>query len=404
MSGSTQAAVTSHIAMPGWAVGGSVEVLVSALAKAGGEPRFVGGCVRDSLLGRPVHDIDIATVLLPETTLKVLQGVSIKTVPTGIDHGTVTAVFPDRSIEVTTLRRDVETDGRHATVAFTDDWFEDAARRDFTMNALFLSPDGTLTDFFHGLSDARAGKVRFVGNPADRIEEDYLRVLRYFRFLAHYGKGEPDPDAVDACRVGASGLESLSGERLAKEFFRLLEAEDPVPALRLMEANGCLHPFGVGPTGIDRLAALPISARNDRMLRFMALLSDDAEIAEAAIDRLRLSNADADRIHAARSGFCTSGPSVEEQLYRNGVPAVFDSAMLQMADGNNNNSLQQALDVANAWQAPVFPIKGQDILDMAVEPGPRIGSVLKSVEDWWIENDFRPDREECLLRARSLLG
>jgi poly(A) polymerase len=235
MAGETENASKTQLARQPWMGEAPVTAVVTALADAGGSPRFVGGCVRDTILNRPIHDIDIATLLPPEEVQNALQAASVKYVSPGFDHGTITAILPDQVIEVTTLRRDVATDGRHAQVAYTDNWREDAMRRDFTMNALFLSDDGLLIDYTGGFADAKAGRVKFVGSATDRIQEDYLRILRYFRFMAHYGKGEPEREALDACRINAAGLENLSGERLAKEFFRLLEAQDPVPALRLME-------------------------------------------------------------------------------------------------------------------------------------------------------------------------
>lgn len=403
MTGLADSAQIANIGVFPWMEEPAVKAVISALSDAGGAPRFVGGCVRDTVLGRPIHDIDVATILLPEAVQTALRDASIKSVPTGIDHGTVTAVLPDRPIEVTTLRRDVETDGRHARVAFTDNWFEDAARRDFTMNALSLSQAGDLYDFFDGLCDARAGRIRFVGEPVDRINEDYLRILRFFRFFAHYGQGGPDPDAIDGCRIGAPGLQNLSGERLAKEYFRLLEAPDPEPSLRLMEATGCLFPFGVGPFGIDRLGALPAAAQGDPVLRFMSLLSDDSDSADAAIERLKLSNAVVDRIHAARNGFAVDGPSIQEQLYRKGAQAVRDAATLLQAEGQVDSLLYEAVETSHAWTAPTFPVRGQDLLDRGVEPGPIVGDILAEVETWWIEQDFTPEREACLEKAQNLI-
>lgn len=402
MTGPGETAQTHKLPRFPWMRDPQVAAIVEALSEAGGSPCFVGGCVRDSILGRDIHDIDIATVLLPVQVQDALTAASIKFVSPGFDHGTITAVFPDRVIEVTTLRRDVATDGRHAQVAYTNDWREDAMRRDFTMNALFLSDDGMLVDYTGGVADAKAGRIRFVGAATDRIQEDFLRILRFFRFLAHYGKGEPDPEALDACRINAPGLESLSGERLAREFIRLIEAPDPVPALKLMEEAGCLHPFGVGPFGIERLTDLPAATQGDAELRFMALLSDDPAIAGAAIDRLKLSNAFTRRIVAARDGFRLDGPAIESQLYRNGARAVLDSALLQRAGGHVEAGVQEAIDRARNWDAPVFPIRGQDLLDSGMSPGPAVGAILGATEDWWIERNFEPGRDACLKKALSL--
>lgn len=223
-----------------WMTAAPTRAVLAALRAAGIEARFVGGCVRDALIGRPVEDIDIAVDAAPHAVTAALEAAGLKAVATGIDHGTVTAVAQGSPYDVTSLRRDVATDGRHATVAFTDDWRADAARRDFTMNALFLSPDGTVTDFFGGEADLRAGRVRFVGDAARRIAEDRLRLLRFFRFLAHYGREPPDEATLDACAAAAPDLPRLSVERIAKEVKRLLAAPDPAPALGLMAERAIL--------------------------------------------------------------------------------------------------------------------------------------------------------------------
>ena len=249
----------------------------SVLGALGGTARFVGGCVRDALLGRAIVDIDIATPLLPEEVMRRLEAAGIKAVPTGLDHGTVTAVAPPRRFEVTTLRRDVETDGRHARVAFTDDWAADASRRDFTMNALFLDAEGRVFDPMGGLPDLHAGRVRFVGDPATRIREDVLRILRFYRFQAHYGRGEADPPARADCRALAPLLPSLSGERVAAELLKLLAAPDPMPTLRLMAADGVLAMLLPEARRLARLAALiPLEGIGDPLRRLAALLDDGA--------------------------------------------------------------------------------------------------------------------------------
>src|SRR5215468_4177027 len=239
-----------------WMIAAETVAVMAALAAAGGEARFVGGCVRDALLGRKVSDIDIATHEPPERVMNLLSRAGIKAIPTGIKHGTVTAVVGVRHFEITTLRRDVETYGRHARVEYTDDWAADAARRDFTMNALFCSADGTIYDPFGGLADLRAQRVRFVGDPAERIREDVLRLLRFFRFHAHYGKPPPDPPALAACRDLAHLLPTLSGERVCAETLKLLSAPQPADVVDLMRESGVLAHFLPEATGIDRMRAL----------------------------------------------------------------------------------------------------------------------------------------------------
>jgi poly(A) polymerase len=267
---------------------------------SGGQPvRFVGGCVRDGVLGRRVVDIDLATPEAPKRVMALLQAASLKAIPTGIEHGTVTAVADGRPFEITTLRRDVTTDGRRAVVAFTDDWQEDAARRDFTINALSADPDGTVHDPFGGIADLQAGRVRFVGDAATRIREDVLRILRFFRFQAHYGRGEPDAAGLAACREHAALLPGLSAERIAAELLKLLKAGDAAGTVALMREAGILAPILAELTDIERLRGLQSLAEGearDPVLRLAALLPDDPAVAGAVAERLRLSNADRVRL------------------------------------------------------------------------------------------------------------
>ena len=272
--------------------------LMGVLAKDGGDARFVGGVVRNTLLGLAVKDIDIATPLPPDEVMRRLKRANIRAVPTGIDHGTITAIVDGRPFEVTTLRRDVSTDGRHATVTYTTDWREDAARRDFTINALYASADGEIFDYHGGFADLAQGRVRFIGDARARIREDYLRILRLFRFHAWYGKGDIDPDALNAVAHEKAGLAKLSGERIQQEFLRLLEAANPVAVLRIMAANGILAEILPGTLDIARLEHLrAIDAENffipDPMLRLAALLSGGET---AVADRFKLLNKDRARL------------------------------------------------------------------------------------------------------------
>jgi poly(A) polymerase len=261
---------------PSWAAERVVAAVLAALGADGAVVRFVGGCVRDTLLARPIGDIDIATPDPPDTVLTLLEAAAIKAVPTGIAHGTITAVVPPRHFEITTLRRDVETFGRHARVAFTDDWAADAARRDFTMNALFLDAAGRVFDPVGGLADLRAGRVRFVGDAAARIREDVLRLLRFYRFHAHYGRGAPDAAARRACRELSALLPGLSGERVATELFKLLAAPDPVPTIDLMAEDGVLAVLLPEARRRDRLAGLVVlEDAADPLRRLAALLVAD---------------------------------------------------------------------------------------------------------------------------------
>ncbi|MGH6878125.1 MAG: CCA tRNA nucleotidyltransferase, partial [Rhizomicrobium sp.] len=269
-----------------WMRAEETRAVMAALTSAGGAARFVGGAVRNALLGREVGDVDIATPLLPEEVARRLEAAHIVAVPTGIEHGTITAVVDGKGFEVTTLRRDVTTDGRRAVVAFSDSWAEDARRRDFTINALYAAPDGELFDYTGGLDDLAAARVRFIGDPVARIREDYLRILRLFRFQAWYGKGEIDEDALHAATAERAGLQRLSGERVQKELLRLLAAEQPCPPLRAMAAAGILDeiiPHAGRLDTLERLAA--IDAANffaaDPMLRLAALAQPAPSVAAA---------------------------------------------------------------------------------------------------------------------------
>src|SRR3954469_7246222 len=287
----------------GWMTSPATVAVMAAL----GEGRFVGGAVRNALLGVPVVDIDIAVPMPPEEAMARLKAKGIKVVETGLEHGTVTAVAGTHAFEVTSLRKDVETDGRHAKVLFTDDWAEDAARRDFTINALYAGAGGEIFDYATGVEDLIAGRVRFVGDAATRIGEDYLRVLRLFRFHAWYGKGDLDSEALRAAAQAKSKLKTLSGERIAKELLRLLEAGNPAPVLRVMAATGILSELLPGALQLPRLERLAeIEADNlaprEGVLRLAALLPDDANAAHAVADALKLSNADRLRLEEALGG------------------------------------------------------------------------------------------------------
>ncbi len=326
------------IAPQPWMTDPATRRVIAALGAGGAVVRFVGGCVRDALLGRAIGDIDIATPDPPERVLELLEAAKIKSVPTGLQHGTITAVVPPRHFEITTLRRDVETFGRHARVAFTDDWAADAARRDLTMNALFLDPDGAVLDPVGGLADLRAGRVRFVGDPETRIREDVLRLLRFYRFYAHYGREAADPAARQACRALAPLLPGLSGERVAAELLKLLKAKDPLPVLSLMAEDGVLAVILPEARRRDRLAGLiPIENEIDALRRLAALLAVDGSAATAVADRLRLSNAERDRLvllSVSPSEIALAGDETVQRraLRKFGVEAYRDLVLLRAAE------------------------------------------------------------------------
>jgi poly(A) polymerase len=386
--------------------------VLSALAAGGAEARFVGGCVRDAWLGRPFQDIDIATDAAPERVMDLLTAAGLKAVPTGIDHGTVTAVSGGKPFEITTLRRDVETDGRHAVVAFTADWREDAARRDFTFNALSAEPDGTLHDYFGGLSDLAAGRVRFVGEARTRIAEDVLRALRFFRFHAHYGTGAPDAEGLAACAAAAPLLPGLSGERVRAEILRLLQAPDPVPVWRTMADAGVLAPLlpeADDRPRLERLVALDraLGDPSSPLLRLAALLPGDRIVAEAVADRLKLSNAERTGLAAYAAPPVVLGAALPRAARRVALHRLDDGALaagLLRLDAATRGDVPAAV-VAEALAAlpadtpPPFPLAGRDLLALGLAPGPAVGAVLKVVEEWWIGGGFEAGRADCLAEA-----
>lgn len=401
------------IASQDWMTAAETKAVIAALTRKGAIVRFVGGCVRDAILGRKVKDIDIATHDPPETVIKLLEAARIKAVPTGIEHGTVTAVVDRAHFEITTLREDVETYGRHAKVAFTDDWKADAARRDFTFNAIFCGPDGTLFDPFGGIEDLHAGRVRFVGDPETRIKEDVLRLLRFFRFHAHYGKGDPDQAALSACRKLAHFLPTLSGERVAGEILRLLSAADPASVFDLMQTDGVLSHVLPEAEHIRKLAVLAAieneRGENDPLLRLASVLRPDIGIAQAVAERLRLSRAERERLAALVAPeipvtVTDDGKIHRRELYRLGAARYRDLALLAWADSPaaNDSRFQAMLASIQEWKPKELPVKGRDVLALGIENGPKVGDFLRRVEDWWIGSDFAPGREACLEKLRKL--
>ena len=399
-----------------WIEEPATRTLLEALGRAGIAARFVGGCVRDALiapgLGRPIADIDLATPSRPEEVAAALDKAGIKAVPTGIAHGTVTAIVnspgPPRHYEITTLRRDVETDGRHARVAFDANWAEDAARRDFTINAIYLDPDGTVHDPVGGLADLAARHVRFVGEPATRIAEDVLRVLRYYRFLARFGSGKGDLAARAACRAAVPLLPKLSAERVAQELTGLLGVVNPIPALRMMAEDRVLAAILPEGTRLDRLERLIASEREpDVLCRLAALVAVDAAGAASLAERLRLSSVERDRILGLAPPWPLD-PSGDRQaqrqaLYRLGAERYRDLALLIAAEGGMDRAqLDELLTLAEGWQPPVFPLAGRDVTALGIPPGPRIGKMLAEARRWWEEGDFTADRAACLAKLKEI--
>ena len=387
-----------------WLTAPATRAVMAALAAAGGPDcaRFVGGCVRNALIGAPIDDIDIATTLTPDAVVAALKAAGLRSVPTGIEHGTVTAISEHQPFEITSLRRDVSTDGRRAMVAFTTDWSEDAGRRDFRLNALYADADGVILDpTGQGHDDALAGRIVFVGEPEGRIREDYLRILRFYRFYAWYGRGAPDAAAVTACAALAEGVEQLSAERVSKELLKLLAAPDPRPAVRLMDEAGVLGRVLSGPADLALFEAM-VELSGDAVLRLSALLpADPARVAEVA-RRLRLSNAQRDRLINAVDGKATTGltdPQARALIYRDGRQAFEDRVMRAWAAGGQAEDARRLLALAQAWVRPSLPVGGRDLARLGLKPGPETGRVLKAFEDGWVADDFPDHGHEDRLRA-----
>jgi len=363
-----------------------VERLLKALGADEGLTRYVGGAVRDDLLGLNVSDIDLATRLRPEEVIQRLERARIKAVPTGIEHGTVTAVSDGQPAEITTLRKDVSTDGRRATVAFTDDWKEDAARRDFTINALSADPvTGEIYDYFDGLEDIERRRVRFIGDPQARIAEDHLRILRFFRFHARFGAGEPDPEAVDACAARANDLMALSRERIADELLKLLGMPDPTPTVALTLDRGILKPVlpEIEMSALSVLKGLidaerAAAADPDALRRLSALLPADPTTAEKIAVRLRLSNKARNRIRCSADRSLASNPRA--LAYRVGTECAVDRLLI-------GGHPDQAAAIAD-WKVPKLPIGGGALISRGLTEGPIVARTLRRIDNRWVEAGF----------------
>jgi len=388
---------------------------VMSVLNDGATARFVGGCVRNALMSVPVADVDIATTDEPAASTAKLEAAGFKVVPIGADHGTVMAVGADRSYEVTTLRVDVETDGRHADVAFTQDWQGDAERRDFTMNALYADADGTIHDPLGGYDDIKAKRVRFIGDAELRIKEDYLRILRFFRFHAAYGQGELDGTGLQACAENREGLSQLSAERIHVELLKLLGADNAAPVVRAMAAAGILTDVLPEASRLDRFErVLDIEVTqlfsSDPVLRLGAIVDGQASAASAA-KRLKLSNADRDRLAAMHTDqtkiVCyLSMREVRRALYNLGLQLFKDRVMLGWADdGKTTNAFQwrALLAMADSWERPELPLTGSMIMSAGVPEGPEISRVRDEVEEWWIDSDFTEDEFSIIERLKAVV-
>jgi len=363
--------------------------VVAAIEQEGDRARVVGGAVRNTLLGQPVDDIDVATTAPPDIVMARVRAAGLKAVPTGIDHGTVTVVASGRPFEVTTLRADVETDGRHAVVAFTRDWWQDACRRDFTMNAVYADADGGLFDPVGGVSDALAGRIRFIGDPEKRIAEDYLRILRFFRFHARYGEGDPDSAGLAASVAMKDGLDRLSRERIGTEMAKLVMAEGAVSVLETMQSAGILPYVLKGEGDVARLASVIASAAHHGAeagleLRLAALALDHTGLVEA----LRLSNRQKKRIESIdlwREALSRriDAITIKEAVYRAGNEVAFEALLLAAAT-SRGDALSDLADLARQFQVPAFPVTASLLIAEGYVPGPALGAELRRREAAWI--------------------
>ena len=385
---------------PVWLSYPESQQVLKLLKDAGGEGRFVGGCVRDALLGIVSSDLDICTPLRPEQVLEACKAAGVKALPTGLKHGTVTVIIGARHFEITTLREDVETDGRHARVAFTNDWEIDASRRDFTVNGLYMDASGALYDYYDGFSDLELGLVRFIGDAATRIAEDYLRILRYFRFVARFSLGVIDQASLEACRGQQANLSQLSNERVTREILSLLVVPDPLPALELMAQCEVWQDIFDMPPALPRLQNLlqhvPQNAP-DPILRLGALLCADEHPLPQSLKRLRLSSRQQNRLLALESYHgLLSGLNLKATLYKLGQPTFLDQLHLLWADNPSRSDLSEIHSFAKEWEIPTFPVQGKDLLTRGYVPGPEIGARLSDLEAYWIAHDFEPGKAALL--------
>jgi poly(A) polymerase len=407
-----------------WLKGRTLQRLLRALSEGGEEARIAGGAVRNTLMGQPVTDVDIAATTVPEETARRAVATGFRTVPTGAEHGTITVIANGKPYEVTTLRDDVETDGRRAKVRFGRDWKRDAERRDFTINALYATADGTVVDLVGGLGDLDSRTIRFIGDAETRIREDYLRILRFFRFFAWYGAGRPDAEALKACARLKDGLDSLSAERVRAELKKLLSAPDPSRALLWMRQAGVLTRILPESErwGIDLIHPLVRAESDlgwpvDPLLRLEALLPPDADRMKALAVRLRLSSAEAKRLEAWAVRPAVAATATEStlarMLYEGDRQAVLDRLRLSLALARGKaaaddkamieaGSLSRLIAFAERWEKPEFPVKGRDLAAAGYARGPQLGKTLKSLEADWIASGFTLERDALLARAAGM--
>lgn len=414
------------IADAAWLSDKRLQALLAALNEGGEEARIAGGAVRNALMGQDVTDIDIATTTIPDETIRRAEAAGFKAIPTGYEHGTVTVVSEGKPFEVTTLRADVETNGRHAVVAFGRDWQADANRRDFTINALYADAKGKVYDLVGGLKDLEDRNLRFIGEAEERIREDYLRILRFFRFFAWYGAGRPDAQGLKACARLKDGLSGLSVERVWTELKKLLSAPDPHRAILWMRQTGVLT--AILPEsekwGIDSMVPLvetekALGWEPDALLRLAAILPPYPPKIEELAKRLRLSRPETATLvewaEAPQPSHETSDKTLRQQLYQHpaqamkmrlrlALVATRQRAMQDAEILRESASLQRQLELVDSYQRPVFPLKGEDLLQLGMKPGKAVGELLGQLEKEWQDSDFSLSRDALLERAKQKTG
>ncbi|WOE63760.1 CCA tRNA nucleotidyltransferase [Wolbachia endosymbiont of Zaprionus tsacasi] len=382
-------------------------LIIDAIEEFGGEARLVGGCVRDSILQRDVHDIDLATNLLPNQTIKALKLRNIKTIPTGLKHGTITAVLNQRSFEITTLRHDVKCDGRHAKVEFTNNWQADASRRDFTFNALYADKHGHIYDYFGGIEDLKARRLNFIGNAEDRIKEDYLRILRAFRFHAKICVGDLSDEILSVCKKHSHMIQNLSGERIRDEILKLLECNDPFPTLKSMQESDVLQKIIPKEVKCEILSS-PLLLGTDALVKLALLLratkkNDRLSLGEYVSKFLRLSNKQKKKLLFLLSNDIKTELSEKEQKkYISLFGRELYCDLVKFCGVESGENVDEYISFANTFNIPKFPLSGDDLISIGHQPGKSLGRNLELLKQHWEDSSYTLTKEELVLYAKNL--
>jgi len=389
------------------------KAVMSALNNGSATPAalFVGGCIRNALSAHTIDDIDIATIHPPEEVTKRLTAAGIKAIPTGIEHGTITGVMEGKPFEITTLRRDVSTDGRRAVVAFTTDWAEDAQRRDFTMNTLLADGEGQIYDpTGQGLADLKAGRVTFVGKPDQRVAEDYLRILRFFRFHARYGSGHPDSAGLSACKKAADKIGTLSRERITQEFLKILSHDNAHETLKIMFGNNVLPDLAhasYNPETLNLLCTQQKQHDTPNLMARLAVLCGFKSSHINVLEKYLLFSREQSKMLNLLLTIVPGKKEINDKamkafIYRHGQDAAIQSVLLFYAQ--NNQPAGDFFNTVKDWVAPNLPLTGDDVMATGIAAGPQIGKILSGVESWWIENNFTPDHDDCIKKMKKLIA